>query len=248
MTNEDISKLKGLMDPKNAILERQRDTAPGTFKHSKNVASFCESVALELNIPSEELLVAATYHDIGKIICPEVFSENQNDENIHDKLEPIISYNFISRHVGDSIMLMLQIKDMPKKIMEIVSQHHGNTVMKFFFDKSGQSLDDLYRYKCLPPQSLEAAILMLCDSVEATARSVFMAGGLKTKEDRTSVVDNTVQRLMKDDQLDNIMVGELKVIRRVLMKELDSTYHNRETYGDETKKVGDDDISIKDLE
>ena len=226
-------KLKGFLDPKCPHLIRFRDVAPGSFRHCENVSVFCESIAIELELDVDLMKVAAKYHDIGKINYPEAFSENQNGENIHDKLDPMISYQLITRHVGDGVVYLLEMEDMPREVMEIISQHHGNTVLKFFYKKSKGKVDDLYRYRCCMPKRIESAILMICDSVEATSRALAVNGELENMEDRRKVVDSTIMRLTNDDQLDNMKVGELKVVRKVLYKELESIYHKRELYGDE---------------
>ena len=100
---------KDLLDIKSTLLEKFREMAPGTFRHSQNVSLLCESIAVELNLNVDLLKVAGLYHDTGKMNCPEMFSENQQSEdNIHDKLEPAISYQILTRHVGDSVVKILQ--------------------------------------------------------------------------------------------------------------------------------------------
>ena len=227
---------RSLLDPKSEYLKKFRDLAPGSYKHCENVASFCESVSLELGLDEDLMKVAARFHDIGKINYPEAFSENQNGSNIHDNLDPSVSYQIITKHVGDTILYLLQIENMPKEVLNIISQHHGNTILKVFYEKSGSSVDDMYRYKCLPPQSIEASVLMLCDSVEATARALANNGKLNDSKDRKSVVDLTVRRLMEDSQLDDMKVGELKTVKKVLYKELENVYHKRELYDEDDEK------------
>lgn len=229
----DKDKMKELLDPKYPLLEKFREKAPGTYKHCQNVASLCESIALELNLDTTKMNVAGVYHDIGKTINPDYFSENQNGKNIHDGLDPDISYQYITRHVGDTALILLQIPDFPHEIMEIISQHHGNTVLRYFFDKSKSDVDDHYRYKCQSPKTVEAAVLMIADSVEATAKALFSNGSLNTTEDRKKVVNSTLDRLAKDEQLDNLTYGQGRVIKNVLYKELENTYHKREVYPDE---------------
>lgn len=230
---------KSFLDPKFPLLKKFRQIAPGTNKHCENVMSLCEGIALELGINENLLKVAARYHDIGKINYPEAFSENQNGENIHDNLDPQISYHIITKHVCDSVLYLLQIEMMPRKVLEIVSQHHGNTVLKFFHDKDGGNKEDMYRYKCQPPKSIEAVILMICDSVEATARALASNGKLNNTDDMKSVVDSTLKRLVDDDQLDDVRVKELKIIKKVLYRELENIYHKRILYEDDTDNKED---------
>ena len=238
--------IKDIVDPKFYLLEKFRDIAPGSHKHSQNVANLCEAVALELELSIDLMRAAGLYHDIGKMNSPDLFSENQSGKNPHDELDPQISYHLITRHVGDTTLILLQIPDFELKIklMEIVSQHHGNSVLRFFHNKAKQSSEELYRYKCQAPQTIEAAVLMICDSVEATSRAMDSNDTLKDTKDRRSVVNMTVERLTNDKQLEEIKVGEIRRIKSVLFKELENMYHKRELYGDENKK-NEDDESIK---
>ncbi len=246
-------KLKDLLDSKFSLMEKFREIAPGTHKHSVNVSNFCESVALELDLDTDFMKVCGLYHDVGKINLPDYFSENQNNgKNLHDGLDPLISYQIITRHVSDTVLLLLnqtsdsEPKDFPERLnlLEVISQHHGNTVLKYFYNKSKTEIDDHFRYKATPPQSIEAAVLMICDSVEATARSLASGNDLKETQDRKAVVDTNVNRLMQDGQLDDIKVGQLKKIKSVLYKELENIYHKRESYGDEKEKA-DEDLKIE---
>jgi putative nucleotidyltransferase with HDIG domain len=239
---------KDLLDSKFPLLEKFREMAPGSHRHSQNVMNLCESVAIELELDTDLMKCAGMYHDIGKIVAPEVFSENQNGKNVHDDIDdPSVSYQLITRHVGDSLIQLIQIPDFPgkSKLMEVVSQHHGNTVLKFFFQKSKSKVEDHYRYRCSPPQSIEAAVLMICDSVEATSRALDADDALETTEDRRAVVNATVERLMDDLQLEKQTVGQVRVIKNVLKKELENIYHKRERYGDETKTESDNDDKVK---
>lgn len=243
-TKQDFSHLREFLDSKSPILKNFREAAPGTFKHSVNVSSLCESVALALDLDTDLIKTAAMYHDIGKMNYPSAFSENQNGTNVHEKLDPFMSYQIITRHVSDTVLILLNM-EMDNKVLEIVSQHHGDTVLRYFYDKAGKEVvDDIFRYKCKKPESIEAAVLMICDSVEATSRSMASKGNLENTEQRRSVVNTTVRRLVEDDQLDNMTVGQLKILKRTLFKELDTIYHKREEYpDDETKdETGLDDI------
>jgi hypothetical protein len=172
---------------------------------------------------------AALYHDIGKMNSPKVFSENQNGTNIHDSLEPKTSYHLITRHVGDGILILLQIPDMTIELLNVISQHHGNTVLKYFYDKDDVD-EDKYRYKSSAPTTLESSVIMIADSVEATARSLFNNGKMGDSEDKKKVVSKTVDKLINDNQLDELKVGDLKKIKNVLHKELQTMYHKREDY------------------
>lgn len=236
--------LKNFMDAKHPLLETFRKVAPGTFSHSDNVSDLCESVALELGLDTDVMSVIGMYHDIGKMNFPEAFAENQNGKNIHDDLRPEISYQIITRHIGDTAVILLDVPEFPRELIEMIIQHHGNTVLSYFYNKAGVSVDDLYRYKCTKPKTVEAAVLMICDSVEATARAMNSSGKLENSDDRRAVVNNTINRLMDDDQLDDITVGALKKIRRVLFKELENRYHKRVDYPDEKDEKDKEELRI----
>lgn len=239
---------KDLLDSKFPLLEKFREFAPGSYRHSQNVSQLCESVAIELELDTDLMKCAGLYHDVGKIVAPESFSENQDGpDNLHDKLDPQVSYQLITRHVGDTLVQLLQIPNFngKLKLMEIVSQHHGNTVLRFFYKKAKAKNDDRFRYKCQPPQTIEAAVLMICDSVEATGRALDADDEMNEKTDRRAVVNTTVERLMNDYQLEDIKLGQIRIMKSVLFKELDNMYHKRERYGDEKEKIETDDDSIK---
>lgn len=230
--------IKQFLDSDFPLLEKFREIAPGSFKHSQNVADMCELIAKELGMDQDVMKIAGLYHDVGKMVNPQMFTENQDEENPHDSLEPNISYQIISRHLSDSVLILFN-HDFPAEIIRIISQHHGNTIIKYFYDKSGSQIEDNYRYKCKRPETDEAAILMIVDSVEATARSLASVGNgkLENSDKRHAVVDNIIMRLEEDGQLDNIKVGVLKVIRKVLYKELDSLYHRRVAYPEEEEET-----------
>ncbi len=233
--------LKGLLDAKFPFLERMRDKAPGTFKHCQNVASLCEAVALELDIDPTLMRVLGMYHDAGKIANPECFYENQNGSgNIHDDLDPMISFHLLSKHVSDSALILIQLKEFPSELIVPISQHHGNTVIKSLANKSKVE-EDMFRYKnTSPPTTLEAAILMICDSVEATVRSREHNHEDVTIDDIRKIIRGTTERLEADDQLDEVRVGDLKKIKKALQRDLESKYHKRDS------KAYDDDDEEKD--
>jgi putative nucleotidyltransferase with HDIG domain len=233
---EEQEDYKQYLDSDYPLLEKFREIAPGSFKHSQNVADMCELIAKELNLDGNLMKVAGLYHDVGKMLNPQMFTENQDKDNPHDKLDPTISYQVISRHLSDSVLILFNY-NFPVEIIKIISQHHGNTIVKYFYDRSKSKIEDNYRYKCKQPETDEAAILMIVDSVEATARSLAGVNGkMEDPEKRHAVVDNTIMKLEEDGQLDNIKVGVLKVIRKVLYRELDSLYHRRVTYPEDEEK------------
>lgn len=228
---------KTFLDPDHPLMERFKVLAPASVKHCQNVASMCDAVANELpDIDKEKLHLAATYHDVGKLLCPRFFSENQDDEkNPHDDLSPKISYELITRHVGDSAALLAQHR-FPYEVIDIVLEHHGNSVVKAFANKAKGEDDENYRYKWNPPSTIEAAILMVCDVCEAKAKSLSQSGKLG---DPGELVDGVITDLNDDDQVDILNFGVSKVLSKVLTRELQSLYHKRVDYPDKDEKSVD---------
>jgi cyclic-di-AMP phosphodiesterase PgpH len=221
---------KEIIDPDYPLLVEFKEQAPGTYRHCMNILTFCESIAKELNLDVDLMRAAALYHDIGKMNSPKIFSENQNGSgNIHEELQPKTSYHLITRHVGDGILILLQIPDITIELLNIISQHHGNTVLKFFYDKDDVD-EDKYRYKSHAPTTLESSVIMIADSVEATTRSLHNNGKMGDVDDKMKVIEKTIERLINDNQLDELKVGDLKKIKNVLHKELQTMYHKREDY------------------
>lgn len=234
--------MKQILDTDFSLLAKFKEAAPGSFRHCQNVMNLSETIALEMGLDQEIMKIAGLYHDIGKMNAPQWFSENQDDSNPHDRIEPSISYHIITKHIGDSIIYLLQIPEIPQKVISIVAQHHGDTVLKSIFKKAETDVEDRFRYKCKKPDCLEAAVLMMVDSVEAAARSMYNAGKLNGPETRKKLVSDITDKLMDDDQLDDIRVGEIKQVRKILARELDSIYHKRieyDTDDDDNKKLGE---------
>ena len=216
---------------------RLRERAPGTEKHSANVTSLLVAVASEIQgLDLHKLRIAGTYHDIGKTENPRYFIENQRDgeENPHDKVEPWVSYRFITAHVGATAAILINDPNIPREVVEWCTQHHGTTVVRFFKDKSGGTEDD-YRYQATKPQSLEAALLMLCDIAEATSRSMAQASKL---EDISRLVEDIYRGLEEDGQLDEVplKLGDLRKARKIIARELQAQYHKRIDYDRAKKK------------
>ena len=113
--------LKQLLDSSYPLLKQFRDACPGTFKHSQSVLSMIEGISLALDLDVNEMKVMAQYHDIGKMLNPKYFTENQlEDESPHDKLDPVISYQIITRHVSDTAMILIGDDNFPKDISTFI--------------------------------------------------------------------------------------------------------------------------------
>ncbi len=229
--------LKTLLDENCKLLEKFKSLAPGTYQHCNNVSKLCGTIGKELGFNVDMLKVAGLYHDVGKMWNPLYFSENISDENPHDKLKPEISYQILTRHVSDSALILLGEIVFPKEIIKVISEHHGDTILYSIAEKSKNSNKELFRYQTPRPSTSESAILMIVDSVEATAKAKYAVDKLETKEQKISLVDNTIKRLKADKQLDEMKVGVLRKVEEILCCELDSTYHNRIPYGNEEEII-----------
>lgn len=223
--------LKDLLETSYPLLQKFRELCPGTYKHSQAVASMVEGIAIDLDLDVTFMKVAATFHDIGKIINPICFTENQlDDENLHDKMDPKISYQLITRHVSDTAFILLHDGNFPEDLIRIATQHHGTSVMKYFFKKSGSDVEDHYRYKGSRPTCVEAAVLMICDCLEARSRSESQKR--QSEFNPTIVIEDTINDLLSDGQLDEVYMklGDLQKIKDSLGKEMQGTYQKRVDY------------------
>lgn len=231
LTNGEKEKerLSHLLDSSYPLLQKFREACPGSYKHSQSLSSMVEMISMSLGLDVTSMKVAATYHDIGKMFNPKYFTENQlDDENPHEKLEPRMSYQIITRHVSDTALILLNDENFPRDLIEIMCQHHGTSVVRYFFDKSKSSVEDNYRYKGKKPQDVQAMILMICDHIEAKSRSAVQSG----KFDPVSIIDDTINSLMSDGQLDEVVMrlGDLQKIKEALAKDLEGTYQKRVDY------------------
>ena len=228
--------LSEFLETTHPLLQKFREVCPGTFKHSQTLASMVENVAIALELDVQAMKVAALFHDIGKSFNPKYFTENQLEgEDPHKTLDPRMSYQLITRHVSDSVMILIGEPNFPRRVIEIISAHHGTTIVKYFFVKSGTDIEDIYRYKTPKPKCIESAILMITDHIEATTRSLQQAGKLNSI---TNTIDTIINDLLDDGQLDEVVMklGDLKRIKIALAKEMEGTYQKRVDYDKATEE------------
>ncbi len=210
-----------------------REKAPGTYNHSKNVASMLEALGSELGLDVRLLRIAGYFHDIGKTTCPEYFIENQDGgTNPHDAMDPKISYHLITSHVAWTSDILVNDPNIPREVITWCSQHHGATVMRQFLNKDSTRDENNYRYKCTRPNSLESMLLMLCDHLEARSRSLAQAGKL---DEIDPLVEIAFNQLNDDEQFDDVTIklAHLRKIKTFLRRELTSQYHKRVDYDEE---------------
>jgi putative nucleotidyltransferase with HDIG domain len=228
--HEDKNILKQLLDPSYPLAQRFKEVCPGTYKHSQSLVTMIEGVSLALNLDVDFMKVAALYHDVGKMFNPTYFTENQlDDENPHDKLDPKISYQIITRHVSDTSLILLNDPLFPREIIEIATQHHGTTITKYFFDKAGSKNEDSFRYRGSKPKTVEAMILLICDHLEARTRSDVQAG---KKISPSDLIEEIIKHQLSDGQLDDVVMrlGDLQKIKTALSRELEGIYQKRVDY------------------
>ena len=172
-----------LAHPRQPLLRRLAQDAPGTYYHSMIVGNLAEKAVEEIGGDPLLTRVAVFYHDIGKTLHPASFIENQaNMHNIHDTLDPYTSARIIIAHVTDGIA-MAEEANLPRQIIDVIAQHHGTMRTEVFYQKAkehdGDNFDvGLFRYPGPIPQTKEAAVVMLADATEAATRAANRAGRL----------------------------------------------------------------------
>ncbi|MBU3105238.1 HD family phosphohydrolase [Clostridium gasigenes] len=233
-------KLLEMSNPNHPLMKRLLMEAPGTYHHSVMVANLAEVATEEVGGNPVIARIGAYYHDIGKIKRPYFFGENQmGKENPHNKITPNLSTLIIISHVKDGIELAKEYK-VPKVIQDIIEQHHGTTLVKYFYytmKNSAEKPEDIkeedFRYPGPTPCSKEAGILMLADSVEAAVRSI----NEPTKGKIEEMVNNIIKDKLHSDQLVNcdLTLRDLEKIRKCFLKVLNGIYHKRIEYP--TEKV-----------
>lgn len=221
------------LEPAFPLLSEFREKAPGTYKHTQSLLAMVENVCAAIDLDDDMLRLAVMYHDIGKMWAPDIFTENQGEENIHDKLDPRVSYHLITRHVSDSVTIMVA-HGFPIEAIHMVSQHHGTSLLRAIYEKvKAKNLnlpEDIFRYHTPKPDRLESLILMLCDQVEATSRSMY--ADQKSKVEPGVFVSNVYSRLHLDGQFDNVttLLGKIKKIQAALITDVASNFQKRVAY------------------
>jgi putative nucleotidyltransferase with HDIG domain len=237
----DLSLLE-LGDPAHPLLQELVRRAPGTYNHSINVASIGQAAAESIGANGLLVRVGAYFHDIGKMLKPGYFVENQRgDDNCHESLLPAMSTLVIIAHVKDGADLARQ-HNLPDSIIDFIQQHHGTTLVEYFYrraneqresDPEAASVDEgSYRYPGPKPQTREAAVLMLADAVESAARTLVDPAPARIE----SLVDEIAMKRLLDGQFDEcgLTLRELHIIQESLVKSLAAVYHGRIKYQEQT--------------
>ncbi|TXC89988.1 HD family phosphohydrolase [Metabacillus litoralis] len=231
-------KLIELSNPNHPLLRKILTETPGTYHHSVMVANLSESACEAIGANGLLARVAAYYHDIGKTKRPQYFIENQmNIENPHNKLSAQLSKNIIISHVTDGVEMLRKHK-MPKEFVDIAEQHHGTTLLKYFYHQAKESNDSIYedefRYPGPKPQTKEIAIISIADSVEAAVRSM----SNPTPEKIEKLVKSIIADRLQDNQLDecDLTLKELDIIAKSFCESLKGIFHSRIEYPELSKK------------
>lgn len=224
--------LMEMSDFNRPALKRISELAPGTFHHSIQVSNLAEKVADSIGANSLLVRVMALYHDIGKTMRPEYFTENQKQGvNPHNNLDPLQSAKIIVGHVEQGAALAKDYK-IPEVVAAGIREHHGTTLIQYFYAKAmdtGISVDqDDFRYNGPKPQSKETAILMLADIIEATSRS--MAD--QNADALADMIHKTIQGRFNEGQFSecDLSIRELFKLEKAFLHSLDGTYHTRVKY------------------
>ncbi|HLR73533.1 MAG TPA: HDIG domain-containing protein [Pseudogracilibacillus sp.] len=231
------SKLLALANPNQKLIKKILTEAPGTYHHSVMVANLSESACEAIGANGLLARVGSYYHDIGKTVNPQYFIENQVAiKNPHDFISAKESAKIIISHVTDGVR-MLKEHNLPKEIIDICEQHHGTSLVEYFYRTEVNNNPDTtvdkadFRYPGPKPLTKEAGIISICDSVEAAVRSLKEPSTEKIEE----IIDAIINSKLTDGQLDYtpLTLEELHLIRNTVVEALKGIFHSRIEYPDE---------------
>ncbi len=239
----DVSLLE-LGDGSHPLLQELVRRAPGTYTHSMTVATLAEPAAEAIGANPLLARVGSYFHDIGKMLKPHYFIENQTGENRHDALEPALSTLIIIGHVKDGVALAEQYR-LPRPIIDFIQQHHGTTLVEYFYREAlrqqesqgnapkvveGQPhpLEPTFRYPGPKPQTRENGIVMLADAVESSSRAL----AVPTPGSLRKLVHDLLMKRLLDGQFEEsgLTLTELHLVEEALCKGLIALYHSRIKY------------------
>lgn len=231
------SKLLELCNPNHPLLRRLMIEAPGTYHHSIIVANLAESAAEAIGANPLLARAGGYFHDIGKLKRPMYFKENQMGDNPHSRTNPYVSAAIVIAHTRDGLELAQQNR-LPKEIQDIITEHHGNTPVMYFYNQALKSSDDQlvditdFRYDGARPSTRESAIIMMADTVEAAVRSM----PDPTPEKIKAFIYKLVQGKLTDGQLDGapITLKNISDCCEVFATSLNGVFHERIEYPDIT--------------
>lgn len=226
-----------LLDFNHPLLKKLATEAVGTYHHSLIVGNLTERAAEAIGANPLLARVGSYYHDIGKVINTDIFTENNEDSSdIHATLAPEESAKLIRNHVAEGIALAKKYR-IPQPVIDIVMQHHGDSTIRYFWEKAEkenpESSRKLFQYPGPLPQSKEAALVMIADIVESTTK----AKNIESEEDIAKIIDNAISRLIKEEQLREapITLKDLSIVKESFIPVLESIYRKRLDYPEPKK-------------
>ncbi|WP_025028206.1 HD family phosphohydrolase [Caldalkalibacillus mannanilyticus] len=233
-------KLIELSNPNNPLLRKLLIEAPGTYHHSIMVANLAEAATEAVGGNGLLARVGAYYHDVGKTKRPHFFIENQmNMGNPHDKIAPQLSKTIITAHAKDGAD-MLREYGLPKAIQDIAEQHHGTTLLKYFYLKAKEESESEiaesdFRYPGPKAQFKESAIVGIADCIEAAVRSL----SKPSPERIENMVRNIIRDRLDDGQFNecDLTLKELDIIAKVICQTLHGIFHSRIEYPEDKEKA-----------
>lgn len=238
----DISLLE-LSDLNHPLLKRLSVEAPGTFHHTIIVGNLAEAASKAIGANALLARVGCYYHDVGKVLKPEYFVENQMDAmNKHEKLSPTMSCLILNNHIKKGVELAEKHK-IPKLVKQFIPEHHGTSLMSFFYNKALKTMDpkdvneDDFRYPGPKPQSKETAIAMLADTVEAASRTLQKP----TPQRIRSFVDSLIDNKVEEEQLNesHLTLQEIDQIKEAFIPILMGIHHVRIEYPSSEESTGE---------
>lgn len=236
-------KLFELSNPNNPLLKELMMKAPGTYQHSLVVGNLAEAATEAVGGDPLLARVGALYHDIGKMIRPHFFIENQQGmENQHSKISPRLSSSVITAHVKEGIEMARDHK-LPDIIIDFIPMHHGTSLVSYFYHQAKQTekpedvLEEHFRYPGPKPRTKETAILMLADATEAAVRSA----AKPSIEQIQKIINKIIKSRIDDGQLSEapLTLIDLDRISTEFLRILQSLYHKRIEYPSEEKIMKD---------
>lgn len=223
----------------NKVLKELSLVCPGTFNHSMVLSNLASTAAVAVDAKAQMVRAGALYHDIGKMVNPQYFTENQKGENPHDKLTPIESAGIIINHVADGIKLAEKY-GLPQEIQNFIREHHGCGKAKYFYNTYVNQHPDEYvdptpfTYPGPNPQSKETSILMMADAVEAASRSLKDYNNESIEALVNRIIDAQVSEGLHNDS--SLSFSDVKKIKASFVKQLVNIYHSRISYPEIQKK------------
>ncbi|MCQ2241246.1 HDIG domain-containing metalloprotein [Treponema sp.] len=235
-----VFRLMDLSDLNNPFMKKMLVTASGTYNHSLMVASLAEAACNEVGANPLLARVGAYYHDIGKMDNPEYFVENQGGgENIHKEINPSLSASVIRTHVKRGIEKAHSLR-LPKPVIDIISEHHGNQVIAYFYNEALKINPDVspedYSYTGNPPSTKESAVVMLADTVEAACRSLDKPSVPRLEKFITTLITAKIDQKQLEDC--NLTFNDITKIHDAFVQILAGYYHSRTKYPDQKDPDG----------